>query len=317
MPPVLMQVFSVAPLTIAAVVGLALIAKVPKPARGPALTGLVLMLGAQLVFLLNMFVVGSMYTAFNGDLMGMVSQAIGLLGVLVEAVGFLLLGLAATRRAKRPRPAPAMAAPPAPQPGGPGPFPRPRTERSPPLVFSYIVSGVFAALTVLSAVAGLVVLFRAGRAQNSRGLIAAAGILFIVCALLTAAVRVYFLYFGYSVTFAAEPPSSFSTTVQNVLMPVWNLLGPLLPAAAVVMLLIAAFRLPSEQDPAAPPAPHAHPPHAHARPPHAPPMPGAPRPAAPPRGRSRPARPPRADPAWRPPPSTAVQDALDARPRHG
>src|SRR5690606_11043720 len=106
MPPVLMQVFSVAPLTIAAVVGLALIAKVPKPARGPALTGLVLMLGAQLVFLLNMFVVGSMYTAFNGDLMGMVSQAIGLLGVLVEAVGFLLLGLAATRRAKRPRPAP-------------------------------------------------------------------------------------------------------------------------------------------------------------------------------------------------------------------
>jgi len=120
-----MQVFSVAPLTIAAVVGLALIAKVPKPARGPALTGLVLMLGAQLVFLLNMFVVGSMYTAFNGDLMGMVSQAIGLLGVLVEAVGFLLLGLAATRRAKRPRPAPAMAAPPAPQPGGPGPFPPP------------------------------------------------------------------------------------------------------------------------------------------------------------------------------------------------
>ncbi|MBB5436049.1 hypothetical protein [Nocardiopsis composta] len=151
-------------------------------------------------------------------------------------------------------------------------------------MFSYIVSGVFAALTVLSAVAGLVVLFRAGRAQNSRGLIAAAGILFIVCALLTAAVRVYFLYFGYSVTFAAEPPSSFSTTVQNVLMPVWNLLGPLLPAAAVVMLLIAAFRLPSEQDPAAPPAPHAHPPHAHARPPHAPPMPGAPRPAAPPAG---------------------------------
>ncbi|WP_152523145.1 hypothetical protein [Nocardiopsis potens] len=123
MPPILMQVFSVAPLTIAAVVGLALIAKVPKAARGMALTGLILMLGAQLVFLVNMFVLGNLYGTLDEELLVPLTQVVSVLGVLLEGIGFLLLGLAATRRAKRPAPAPAMAGAPAPQPGGPGPFP--------------------------------------------------------------------------------------------------------------------------------------------------------------------------------------------------
>ncbi|WP_017596396.1 hypothetical protein [Nocardiopsis potens] len=161
-------------------------------------------------------------------------------------------------------------------------------------MFTYIVGGLGAALSALAGVAGLIVLVRAGRAQNSRGLIATAGILFIVYALVSAAVRVYFAFFAYSLGFTPGPPSSFSSVMQNVLLPVWNFAGPLLSAAAVVMLLIAAFRTPGEQGPAAPPD-HGRPVHAqppHPRPPYGPPVPGGPRPAGPPPGPPAPPMPP-------------------------
>ncbi|MFW5417609.1 hypothetical protein J0910_13435 [Nocardiopsis sp. CNT-189] len=170
-------------------------------------------------------------------------------------------------------------------------------------MFAYILSGLGAALSALAGVAGLVVLIRAGRAQNSRGLIAAAGVLFIVYALLSAAIRVYYAFFAYSLGFTPGPPSSFSALMQDVLMPVWNFAGPLLPAAAVVMLLIAVFGAPREQGPAAPPVLHAHPPQPPNRPhpPYAPPMPGGPRPAGPPPGPPAPPAPPAGGPLGGPP----------------